>query len=74
MKRRSGLTVAIVMGLLSLSMGHAESQPDLSSSVANTLTHTGISAPIVASVGLTCLGNERQAEAEHSESYQLVFW
>ncbi len=41
----------------------AEGQPDLSSSLANTLTHTGISAPVVSTIGLTYLGNEHQERA-----------
>ena len=69
-----GIVIATVM-VAALALAEpacAQSQPDMSSDLANTLTHIGISVPVLTSVALTYLGNEHQERAGRQAADALL--
>ena len=60
--RQSNIAAGLVVFTVLAGTAQAAPQPDLSSSVANTLTHIGISVPVLATAGLMVLGDERQEQ------------
>ncbi len=62
----------IVVVILRCPVALAVPQPDLSSNLANTLTHVGISVPVLTAASLVVVGDEKQRQVGRQSADALV--